>query len=71
MKERLTLLYFFQVFDFPEEKYLVTEYVRGGDLFDAIAADTKYTEEVSQGKKPAKHLHIEIQTSLGFTHGQV
>ena len=34
------------MFDFPEEKYLVTEYVRGGDLFDAIAADTKYTEEV-------------------------
>ncbi len=26
-----------EVFDFPDEKYLVTEYVRGGDLFDAIA----------------------------------
>ena len=39
----------FQVFDFPGEKYLVTEYVRGGDLFDAIAADTKYTELVSRG----------------------
>ena len=38
-----------EVFDLPGEKYLVTEYVRGGDLFDAIAADTKYTELVSKG----------------------
>lgn len=37
------------VFDLPEEKYLVTEYVKGGDLFDAIAVDTKYTEGVSRG----------------------
>ena len=37
-----------EVFDFPEEKYLVTEYVKGGDLFDAIAVDTKYTEAVSR-----------------------
>ena len=38
-----------EVFDFPEEKYLVTEYIKGGDLFDAIAVDTKYTESVSRG----------------------
>lgn len=38
-----------EVFDTPEEKYLVTEYVKGGDLFDAIAMDTKYSEEVSRG----------------------
>ena len=38
-----------EVFDLPEEKYLVTEYVRGGDLFDAIAADTKYSEDISRG----------------------
>ena len=46
----LTTFYFIylQVFDFPEEKYLVTEYVRGGDLFDAIAIDTKYSERVSR-----------------------
>jgi len=37
-----------EVFDFPDEKYLVTEYVRGGDLFDAIAIDTKYSERVSR-----------------------
>ncbi len=37
-----------EVFDFPGEKYLVTEYVRGGDLFDAIAADTKYSEVVAR-----------------------
>ena len=37
-----------EVFDFPEEKFLVTEYVRGGDLFDAIAVDTKYSETVSR-----------------------
>ena len=36
------------MFDFPEEKFLVTEYVRGGDLFDAIAVDTKYSENVSR-----------------------
>jgi doublecortin-like kinase 1/2 len=38
-----------EVFDFPDEKYLVTELVRGGDLFDAIATDTKYSEPVSRG----------------------
>ena len=37
-----------EVFDFPDEKYLVTEYVCGGDLFDAIAMDTKYSERVSR-----------------------
>jgi serine/threonine protein kinase len=37
-----------EVFDFAEEKYLVTEYVRGGDLFDAIAMDTKYSEKISR-----------------------
>jgi len=37
------------VFDFADAKYLVTEYVKGGDLFDAIAVDTKYSEAVSRG----------------------
>ena len=31
-----------EVFDFPDEKYLVTELVPGGDLFDAIASDVRY-----------------------------
>merc|ERR1712013_699716 len=34
-----------EVFDFPTEKYLVMEYVAGGDLFDAIAADIKYLHD--------------------------
>ena len=37
-----------EVFDFPCEKYLVMEYVSGGDLFDAIAHDIKYTETVAR-----------------------
>ena len=37
-----------EVFDFPTEKYLVMEYVSGGDLFDAIAHDIKYTENVAR-----------------------
>lgn len=40
-----------EIFDISEEKFLVTEYVKGGDLFDAIAVDTKYSENVSRGKK--------------------
>ncbi|XP_063415280.1 serine/threonine-protein kinase DCLK2-like isoform X1 [Mytilus trossulus] len=31
-------------FDTKDELYLVMEYVRGGDLFDAISTSTKYTE---------------------------
>lgn len=38
-----------ETFDLPDEKYLVTEYVKGGDLFDAIAVDTKYSEDLSRG----------------------
>ena len=37
-----------EVFDFPSEKYLVMEYVSGGDLFDAIAHDIKYSESVAR-----------------------
>ena len=37
-----------EVFDFQTEKYLVMEYVSGGDLFDAIAADIKYSETVAR-----------------------
>ena len=37
-----------EVFDFPTEKYLIMEYVAGGDLFDAIAHDIKYSETVAR-----------------------
>ena len=37
-----------EVFEFPTEKYLVMEYVPGGDLFDATAADIKYSEVVAR-----------------------
>jgi len=37
-----------EVFDFPKEKFLIMEYVSGGDLFDAIAHDIKYSETVSR-----------------------
>ena len=31
-----------EVFDFPDEKYIVTEFVPGGDLFEAIDSDGKF-----------------------------
>ena len=36
------------MFDFPDKIYLVTEYVRGRNLFDAIAIGTKYSVRVSR-----------------------
>ena len=54
-----------EVFDLPEEKYLVTEYVRGGDLFDAIAADTKYSEKVSRG------MVRDLVSALKFLHDRM
>ena len=54
-----------EVFDLPEEKYLVTEYVRGGDLFDAIAADTKYSETVSRG------MVRDLVSALKFLHDRM
>jgi doublecortin-like kinase 1/2 len=48
-----------EVFDFPTEKYLVMEYVSGGDLFDAIAHDIKYTESVARDM--IKHLANALQ----------
>ena len=52
-----------EVFDFPTEKYLVMEYVSGGDLFDAIAHDIKYTENVARDmiKDLANALQVNMQ----------
>ena len=54
-----------EVFDFPEEKYLVTEFVRGGDLFDAIAIDTKYSERVS------RRMVADMTSALKYLHDKM
>ena len=54
-----------EVFDFPDEKYLVTEYVRGGDLFDAIAIDTKYSEHVS------RRMVADMTSALKYLHDKM
>ena len=55
-----------EVFDFPTEKYLVMEYVSGGDLFDAIAHDIKYTETVARDmiKDLANALQVSVFIQL-------
>ena len=54
-----------EVFDFPDEKYLVTEFVRGGDLFDAIAVDTKYSERVS------RRMVSDMTSALKYLHDKM
>ena len=54
-----------EVFDYPDEKYLVTEYVRGGDLFDAIAIDTKYSERVS------RRMITDMTSALKYLHDKM
>ena len=54
-----------EVFDFAEEKYLVTEFVRGGDLFDAIAIDTKYSEKIS------KRMVADMTSALKYLHDKM
>lgn len=54
-----------EVFDFPGEKYLVMEYVVGGDLFDAIAADIKYTEPV------ARDMIKDLANALQYLHDRM
>ena len=51
-----------EVFDFSSEKYLVMEFVSGGDLFDAIAADIKYSEVVARDM--VKDLANALQVNL-------
>jgi len=54
-----------EVFDFPGEKYLVMEYVQGGDLFDAIAADIKYSEPV------ARDMVHDLADALQYLHDRM
>jgi len=51
-----------EVFDFSSEKYLVMEFVSGGDLFDAIAADIKYSEVV------ARDMVKDLANALQYLH---
>ncbi|OWF52900.1 serine/threonine-protein kinase DCLK1-like isoform X2 [Mizuhopecten yessoensis] len=58
-------------FDAKDELYLVMEYVKGGDLFDAIAMATKYTEQDASGmvynlSSALKYLH-----NLNIVHRDV
>ena len=55
-----------EVFDFPTEKYLIMEYVAGGDLFDAIAHDIKYSEAVARDmiRDLALALQVRLTESL-------
>lgn len=54
-----------EVFDFPTEKYLVMEFVAGGDLFDAIAADIKYSETV------ARDMIKDLANALQYLHDRM
>merc|ERR1719244_1151440 len=54
-----------EVFDFPAEKYLVMEYVSGGDLFDAIAHDIKYSESV------ARDMIKDLANALQYLHDRM
>jgi len=54
-----------EVFDFATEKYLVMEYVSGGDLFDAIAADIKYSETV------ARDMIKDLANALQYLHDRM
>merc|ERR1719270_23678 len=54
-----------EVFDFPTEKYLVMEYVAGGDLFDAIAHDIKYSESV------ARDMIKDLANALQYLHDRM
>lgn len=54
-----------EVFDFPEEKYLIMEFVSGGDLFDAIAADIKYSESV------ARDMVKDLADALQYLHDRM
>merc|ERR1712241_188134 len=54
-----------EVFDFSSEKYLVMEYVQGGDLFDAIAADIKYNETV------ARDMVKDLANALQYLHDRM
>lgn len=54
-----------EVFDFPQEKYLVTELVPGGDLFDAIASDVRYSEPVS------RRMICDLTSALQYLHDKM
>merc|ERR1719348_891198 len=54
-----------EVFDFEMEKYLIMEYVQGGDLFDAIAADIKYSEPV------ARDMVKDLAEALQYLHDRM
>lgn len=54
-----------EVFDFETEKYLIMEYVQGGDLFDAIAADIKYSEPV------ARDMVMDLANALQYLHDRM
>jgi len=54
-----------EVFDFATEKYLIMEYVQGGDLFDAIAADIKYNEPV------ARDMVKDLALALQYLHDRM
>jgi len=54
-----------EVFDFTDEKYLIMEFVSGGDLFDAIAADIKYCEAV------ARDMVNDLADALQYLHDRM
>eukprot|EP00096_Caligus_rogercresseyi_P009150 TRINITY_DN3055_c1_g1_i1.p1 TRINITY_DN3055_c1_g1~~TRINITY_DN3055_c1_g1_i1.p1 ORF type:complete len:660 (-),score=257.16 TRINITY_DN3055_c1_g1_i1:330-2309(-) len=54
-----------EVFDTPEERFLVTEFVPGGDLFDAITLDTKYSEP------QARNMIQDLASALKYLHDKM
>jgi len=54
-----------EVFDFQLEKFLIMELVSGGDLFDAIASDIKYSEKV------ARDMVKDLADALQYLHDRM
>ncbi|XP_023218538.1 serine/threonine-protein kinase DCLK1-like [Centruroides sculpturatus] len=58
-------------FDFGNELYLVMELVKGGDLFDAIATATKYTERDASGMVYNLGSALRYLHSLNIVHRDI
>jgi len=63
--EHPNIILLHEVFDFPMEKFLVMEFVSGGDLFDAIASDIKYSEKV------ARDMIKDLADALQYLHDRM
>lgn len=56
------IVHLLEEFDLDNELYLVMELIKGGDLFDAIASATKYSERDASG------MVYNLASALGYLH---